>query len=117
MTCVAEATAACCLENDLEDVVNRVQIAKLPRVQVHHSASYKPNDLDASSAPHVHRRHHSMESSAVLGAVNALRSASTARSARPSGIDGASAQPLFALVVMAVQCAIAFAAHAEGVVS
>jgi hypothetical protein len=36
--------------------------------------------------------HHALQSRAVLGAVDALRFASTGRSARPSGIDGACAQ-------------------------
>src|SRR5439155_228450 len=36
--------------------------------------------------------HHAFHRAAVLGAVNALRCASTARSARPSGIDRACAQ-------------------------
>jgi hypothetical protein len=43
----------------------------------------------------VHSGHHIFEHGAVLGAVNALRCASTARTARPSGIDRAvrSGQP------------------------
>ena len=46
--------------------------------------------------------HHAFDHAAVLGAVNALRCASTARSARPSGIDSACAQRQICNYVMAI---------------
>jgi hypothetical protein len=49
-------------------------------------------DLPGPLRGHLHDRHHAFQHAAVLGAVHALRFASPARSARPSGMDAASAQ-------------------------